>query len=157
MGKVLIDTNFLIHLLSDSDPWHASAQGYFIYFLSTGTEIILSTIVVSEYCVRGNPGDIPYSKIKLQNFTNQDAILAGQFQSNYLAAKSKSFDKDCVNNDVKLLAQAQRLKVDHFISSDSKIPDVYNMIQSQQKYAPHFNIIDHCTTTYQVFSDKFLI
>ena len=50
---VLLDTSFIIRLLSESDELHNNAVTYFKYFLEHGIDMKFSTISIAEYCVIG--------------------------------------------------------------------------------------------------------
>ena len=43
----MLDTSFLIRLLKEDDPLHASAKSYFQYFLENGYVLYVSTIAVA--------------------------------------------------------------------------------------------------------------
>lgn len=49
--SVILDTSFLIRLLSAKDSLHLNAVGYFKYFLENDIPMYVSTISVAEYCV----------------------------------------------------------------------------------------------------------
>ncbi len=51
--SVILDTSFMIRLLSESEKLHSNALGYFKYFLEHDIPMYFSTVSVAEYCVKG--------------------------------------------------------------------------------------------------------
>ena len=56
---VLLDTTFIIRLLSESDELHENAMAYYKYFLEHGIDMKFSTISIAEYCVIGAVSELP--------------------------------------------------------------------------------------------------
>lgn len=63
--SVILDTSFMIRLLSESDKLHGNALGYFRYFLDNEIPMYFSTVSVAEYCVRGDFQDLPFQNIRI--------------------------------------------------------------------------------------------
>ena len=60
--SVILDTSFMIRLLSESDPLHSNAKGYFRYFLENNIPMYFSTVSIAEYCVKGDFYDLPFQE-----------------------------------------------------------------------------------------------
>ena len=56
---VLLDTSFFLRFLNDSDPLFENADGYFRYFLQKEITMMISTIIIAEYCVGGDVHELP--------------------------------------------------------------------------------------------------
>lgn len=62
--SVLLDTSFFLRFLNDVDPLFKNAEGYFRYFLSENIAMIISTISIAEYCVRGDVHELPLKNLQ---------------------------------------------------------------------------------------------
>lgn len=88
--SVLLDTSFLIRLLSKNDPLHQNAEDYYRYFLENGIPMYVSTITVAEYCVNGDIYELPLRSVRIIPFNIQHAPVAGGFANIlYSARRSK--------------------------------------------------------------------
>ena len=107
--SVILDTSFMIRLLSESDPLHANAKGYFRYFLDHSIPMYFSTVSVAEYCVRGDFYDLPFANIRILPFNISHAKEAGRFASTLFTAKQKGLieipNRLIIPNDSKIFAQ----------------------------------------------------
>ena len=90
--SVLLDTSFLIRLLSKNDPLHQNAEDYYRYFLENGIPMYVSTITVAEYCVNGDISELPLRSVRIIPFNIQHAPVAGGFANIlYSARRSRKF------------------------------------------------------------------
>lgn len=56
---VMLDTSFLITLAGRERPHHEAARRYWQHFMESEIPVFLSTIVVSEFCIRQEiPADL---------------------------------------------------------------------------------------------------
>lgn len=123
--SVLLDTSFLIRLLSKNDPLHQNALDYYKYFSVEGIPMYVSTITVAEYCVNGDISELPLRNVRIIPFNIQHAPVAGCFASILYAAR-KANDLPVANrliipNDVKLFAQAECTQsIKYFVTSDTE-------------------------------------
>lgn len=123
--SVILDTSFMIRLLSASDPLHSNAKGYFRYFLENEIPMYFSTISIAEYCVKGDFYDLPFQNIRVLPFNILHAKEAGQFAETLFAARSKGLidipNRLIIPNDSKLFAQgAVEKEIRYFVTSDAK-------------------------------------
>ena len=123
--SVLLDTSFVIRLLSLGDPLHDNALGYYKYFLDNHIEMKISTISIAEYCVKGEVSELPLANLKIIPFNFDHAVVAGQYAQTLYRAKNNgtlSIDNRLIiPNDTKLFAQASKDKdVKYFVTSDTK-------------------------------------
>lgn len=104
--SVLLDTSFLIRLLSKNDPLHQNAEDYYRYFLEKEIPMYISTITVAEYCVNGDISELPLRSVRIIPFNIQHAPIAGGFANIlYSARKTNDISVDnrlIIPNDVKL-------------------------------------------------------
>ncbi len=77
--KVLLDTSFFIRLLNDEDPLHENALEYFKYFLQQKFPLVISTISIAEYCVRGSLDELPLKNLQIIPFNINHAKKTGVF------------------------------------------------------------------------------
>ncbi len=123
--SVLLDTSFMIRLLSKSDPLHSNAKGYFRYFLENGIPLYFSTVSIAEYCVKGDFYDLPFQNIRVLPFNIFHAKEAGLFAKTLFNARSKGLieipDRLIIPNDSKIFAQGSVEKdIRYFVTADIK-------------------------------------
>lgn len=131
--SVLLDTSFILRLLSDSDPLHNNAMGYYKYFLDNKIGMMISTISIAEYCVKGDISEIPLRTIRVVPFNINHATVAGKFAKDlYDARHAGEYSVDnrlIIPNDTKLFAQATIEKdIKYFVTSDTKAETAINTI-----------------------------
>lgn len=123
--SVILDTSFMIRLLSESDPLHSNAKGYFRYFLENGIPMYFSTVSIAEYCVKGDFFDLPFQNIRVLPFNIFHAKEAGQFAKTLFHARSRGLleipDRLIIPNDSKIFAQGSVEKdIKYFVTADVK-------------------------------------
>ncbi len=134
--SVLLDTSFLIRLLSKNDPLHQNAEDYYRYFLEKEIPMYISTITVAEYCVNGDISELPLRSVRIIPFNIQHAPIAGGFANIlYSARKTNDISVDnrlIIPNDVKLFAQAECTPdVKYFVTSDTKSSKLIDKISEK--------------------------
>ncbi len=134
--SVLLDTSFLIRLLSKNDPLHQNAEDYYRYFLEKEIPMYISTITVAEYCVNGDISELPLRSARIIPFNIQHAPIAGGFANIlYSARKTNDISVDnrlIIPNDVKLFAQAECTPdVKYFVTSDTKSSKLIDKISEK--------------------------
>lgn len=121
--SILLDSSFCIRLMKTDDEYHQNVKDYLEYFLENQIEIYLSTIVVSEYAVGGNPDDLlSLNMFKLLEFDYTDAKISGEFYKELKENKDlrDSEQRDVIINDIKLFAQIHNRNIDAYITKDRK-------------------------------------
>jgi hypothetical protein len=123
--SVILDTSFMIRLLSETEPLHPNALGYFKYFLEHDIPMYFSTISVAEYCVRGDFYDLPFQNIRILPFNIFHAKEAGRFADALFKAKSNGLieipNRLIIPNDSKIFAQGAIEKdILYFVTADVK-------------------------------------
>lgn len=149
--SVLLDTSFMIRLLSESDKLHQNALDYFKYFLANRTPIYISTIAIAEYCVRGDIEDLPRNNLRILPFNIMHARTAGDFTAIiWEARKEVEFGKrPVVLNDIKMFAQAHYEKISKFVTADSNSKKSYQKIKD--KIPLNFDHLDIKTPVNEYF------
>ena len=131
---VFCDTGFMIRLLDETNELHENAIGYFRYLLQNGFKLKMSTISVAEYCVRGEVQDLPLRAVMLLPFNVNHAVQAGNFANILFEEKSKGvFKVDhriIIQNDVKMMAQAQCENASCYLTFDSASKRMYDVLRS---------------------------
>jgi predicted nucleic acid-binding protein len=118
---VLLDTSFILRLVKPGDALHQNVQAWFRELLGHNVPMYLSTIVVAEYCVKGDVGELPLTNLRLLPFNMVHAMRAGPFTATLLQQRKRdgAEDRTVVLNDVKLLAQAETSPpISHFLTKD---------------------------------------
>lgn len=150
--SVLLDTSFFIRFLNDSDPLFSNAEGYFKYFLQKEIVMLISTISIAEYCVRGDVHELPLKNLQIIPFNLDHAKRTGEFAAHVFDHK-KSLDlgnRNIIPNDTKLFAQADTIhSVDYYLSSDVKSLDIYNILKPT--FNPSFLFLNLNNTYQQSF------
>ena len=132
------DTCFIIRLISSSAPLHKNAVEYFQHFMTSENCIFrMSSIALAEYLVKGKIEELPLNNIQLVAFNPYDAILAGDFAKILFEAKSKGVlnveSRIMIQNDVKLMAQAQAGKATYYITADTASKRMYDILRQRGK------------------------
>lgn len=141
--KALLDTSFFIRLLKAGDPLQGQAQGYLEYFLNEGVALYISTIAISEFCVKDRLDALPFQFLCILPFNTDHAEASGRLYAQILEFKAsgQSLDvpRNVVPNDCKMFAQAHVEKFDYFVSSDSKANKLLSRLGDG---CTHFRFID---------------
>ena len=128
--RILLDTSFLIALVDSNDNLNLKAHSYLDWFQRTQSSLIISTIALSEYCVKNDSSDLVYGlsvtlPVELPTdmfdylfFNYRDAVVAGELFS---SMSCKNENKDCLKDDFKIIAQAQNNQIDSIVTADSRL------------------------------------
>jgi len=143
--SVLLDTSFFIRLLKKNDPLSQSATDYFIYFLQKNITMVVSTVAIAEFCVRGDIGELPLKNLQILPFNLNHAKRAGALADIvYTQRNNNNFiidDRKIIPNDTKLFAQADcENSIDLYISSDTKSKSIFNLLKENTTL--RFDFID---------------
>jgi hypothetical protein len=141
--SVLLDTSFFIRFLNESDPLFSYAEGYFKYFLNKEIVMMISTISIAEYCVRGDVHELPLKNLQIIPFNLNHAKRTGEF-AGFVFDHKKSLDlknRNIIPNDSKLFAQADTIQsVDYYLSSDVESLNIYNLLKAN--FNPSFYFLN---------------
>jgi predicted nucleic acid-binding protein len=141
MNSILLDTSFCIRLLKQDDPLHSNAYEYFQYFLENKIEMFLSTIVISEYCVKDEITNLPLQTMKIIPFDFLDGKVAGEFYSILTNNKTniEGIERLVVKDDCKLIAQIYNRKIEAYITKDRKsFSKFFEPLQKEKGFALKF-------------------
>jgi len=115
---VLIDTSFLITLAGKGRKHHNAARKYWQYFLENQIPVFLSTIVVSEFCIKQEiPPDLLRCCVVLP-FNWDDAQRAAKLDWKLL--RPEGGERVALKDDVKIIAQAAGADVAYVITEDTE-------------------------------------
>lgn len=153
--SVLLDTSFLLRLLSRSDELFENADGFFRMFLEKGIPMYVSTIAIGEFCVRNKWEEAPSKNLRILPYNTCHAFMAGQFTKILLDAKNRGdltvSQRNVIPNDVKQLAQAQTEdRIRYFVTSDSQSWKKYSSI-IEKEIPLKYDHLDIRETEYQTF------
>lgn len=144
-GCVLLDTSFFIRLLKADDRLHQNAVDYFRYFLENNFTLKVSTIAISEFCVKGSVDMLPLSNLQILPFNYDHAVNAGKLGEIAFRRKAEMgamiTPRTVVPNDTKMFAQADLEEdITHYVSADSEAVKVFSLINGE--YKMKFSYID---------------
>lgn len=138
---VLLDTSFIIRLLKTDDPLHANAKAWFRWLLDHKVPMHLSTISISEFCVKGSFDQLPLRNVRVLPFNWQHAQRSGTF-AGIILDQRRNEERTVVINDLKLLAQADvEPRISHFLTKDRKIKAKVGLL-STAGMQPHVSLLD---------------
>lgn len=142
---VFCDTGFIIRLLDNTNNLHDNAIGYFQYFLENDYIIRMSTIAVAEFCVKDSIENLPLRNILLSPFNANHAVKAGECAKILYEAKAKGvLEVDArivIQNDVKLLAQAQYDSASYYLTADVRSKRMYDVLKDNGQLSFDFTDI----------------
>lgn len=142
-SSVLLDTSFFLRFLNDQDPLFRNADGYFRYFLQKEYSMMISTISIAEYCVRGEVLELPLRNLQVVPFNLDHAKRAGELARVAFQERNKAQIKErtIIPNDTKLFAQADvENSIGYYLSSDTESSKIFRLIQKTM--AIRFQFID---------------
>lgn len=159
-GGVLLDTSFFLHFLKPQAPLQQHADRYFRYFLQHNWPMYLSTVVIAEYCVKGQLDELPLLNLRLLPFTVPHAVRAGELRARVIGADRllivPDVERTQIPNDTKLFAQAdQEHTITHYLSADDKSRKVFNLLD-QAPPRPRFQFVSLATPPEATFSQLFI-
>lgn len=130
--SILLDTGFLITVFDDQRPNHATALDLYKFFIEHGFLIFLSSIVVAEFCTRGDIKQLPLNNFLPLGFDIFDGALAGKLNFSTFMKPGGDRDRASVKDDVKLLAQMLQRNISYFATEDGpftkKVSDEFRAI-----------------------------
>ncbi|AQG81001.1 hypothetical protein [Spirosoma montaniterrae] len=134
-NAVLLDTSFFLRFLNEQDPLFAHADGYFRYFIQQDMPMLMSTISVAEYCVKGELQDLPLRNLQILPFNVMHAQRCGEFARVVFSHRNRLdiISRAIIPNDTKLFAQADvETSVQYYLSSDVESQKIYGLLRTQQ-------------------------
>jgi predicted nucleic acid-binding protein len=116
---VLIDTSFLITLADKNRAHHEEARRYWRHFLENQIPIFLSTIVVSEFCMKQEIDPQILRCCVVLPFNWDDAQRAARLDwKRHRPAGIEQ--RDALKDDIKIIAQAAQAEAEFVITDDSE-------------------------------------
>ncbi|MEK7433208.1 MAG: PIN domain-containing protein [Cyanobacteriota bacterium] len=142
--RIFVDTNFLSSLLKSSDSLNNQALDWLekIKIDNSKTYFYLSTITIAEYCRFGDREDIP-NYFQIFPFDDESAELSADFSKIIFPNKSTlnhyiSLPKNIITNDIKIIAHAEIIKPDIFLSSDQGLESIFKILKTDSKLTYKF-------------------
>lgn len=117
-ASVLLDTSFLITLVSANRPHHATAVQYYRYLLQHDVPMYFSAIVAAEFGIKQALTELPLRHFRPLDFN----IAHGQKAAalwNALGKRDEGDARPVVRDDVKLLAQAAHEDIGFLLTEDA--------------------------------------
>lgn len=147
----MLDTSFLIRLLKEDDPLHASAKLYFQHFLENNYVLFVSTVAVAEYCVHGELDQLPFECVRVVPFNLDHAEKAGDYaRTLYQARDNGQYKPDqrlIIPNDTKLFAQGSSIGALYFVTADVKASKAMDILAKENGFSvSHVDIHEPIST-----------
>lgn len=139
---VLLDTSFLINLVSTTAMFHDRAYEFFNAFVTHHCAIAVSTIAISEYAIKDDVTHIPLNMLQIIPFNYGHAVMSGKYGCQVTSCRKQEPDTSrvVVLNDSKMFAQAEFEKIDYVVSADSKAHKTYQWLKDAG--LAHFEYLD---------------
>jgi hypothetical protein len=115
---VLLDTSFLITLADPRRERHLVAKQYFQHFLANRMPMMVSAIVVSEFCVRQDLATLPLEQLILLPFNHEDAVVAAGLDFKSFQSSSAT-DRQSLKDDFKIIGHAHARDFGYVITDDA--------------------------------------
>ena len=115
---VMLDTSFLITLADPRRDRHAVAKQYYRHFLDAKMPMLVSAIVVAEFCVRQELATLPLEQLVLLPFTHEDAVVAASFDFKSFKGGGEA-DRQSLKDDFKIIGHAQARNLGYLITDDA--------------------------------------
>lgn len=115
---VLLDTSFLITMADPRRDRHAVAKQYFQHFLVSRMPMMVSSIVVAEFCVRQELPTLPLEQLILLSFTHEDAVVAASFD--FKVHKRAEKERQSLKDDLKIIGHAHARNIGYLITDDAE-------------------------------------
>lgn len=142
--SVLLDTGFFIRLLNTTDPLSRQTENYFRFFLQEQYPLLISTVSIAEFCVRGSLDQLPLKNLRILPFNTLHAVRVGELAATIFASKGRSLltERTIIPNDTKLFAQADtEPAIGFYLSSDVESNKVFTLLKREGKH-PRFQFLD---------------
>jgi hypothetical protein len=142
-NAVMLDTSFFLRFLNVNDQLFSNTDGYYRYFLDHEIDMVISTISIAEYCVRGDISELPLRHLKIIPFNVNHAKKAGEFARVVFQNKDelKLPQRSIIPNDTKLFAQADiESNVQYYLTTDKESYKIFTLLKNSSN--PRFHFID---------------
>ncbi|TAL95796.1 MAG: PIN domain-containing protein, partial [Rhodanobacter sp.] len=116
--SVLLDTSFLISLVSEHRTHHATATQYYRHLLKNNVPMYFSAIVAAEFGIKQAITDLPLGNFRILEFNVPHGKEAAKLW-NALGQRGAEDNRAVVRDDVKLLAQASHEDIDLILTEDA--------------------------------------
>jgi len=117
-ASVLLDTSFLISLVSEHRAHHATATQYYRHLLKTNVPMYFSAIVAAEFGIKQPITDLPLGNFRVLDFNVTQGREAAKLW-NALGGHDAEDNRAVVRDDVKLLAQASHEDIGCILTEDA--------------------------------------
>ena len=106
-NMAVLDTGFLISLVSRTRPFHQAARSYYKYFLENRVVMLLPTVVVAEFSIVQPIRDLPLRNFRVLPFNLPEAVKCAELNAHhYRQQLGNAGQRDSVKDDFKIIAQA---------------------------------------------------
>lgn len=148
---LLLDTSFLINLVSENALFHKRAYEFFNSFMTRHCAMAVSTIAISEYAIKDDVNHLPLKMLQMISFNYGHAVKSGAYGNKVTSCRKQESgtNRAIVLNDSKMFAQAEVEKIDYVVSADSKAQKTYQWLKDAG--LAHFEYLDITKTAVNDF------
>ena len=121
-------------MLNENDKLFSYANDYYKFFLENDYGLIISTISIAEFCVKGSLDNLPLKDLQILPFNLDHAGRAGDFAKEIFQSRENlAFaDRKIIPNDTNLFAQSDVDKyISFYLSSDGESKKIYDFLNGQ--------------------------
>lgn len=116
--SALLDTSFLISLVSEHRIHHATATQYYRHLLKNNVPMYFSAIVAAEFGIKQPITELPLGNFRMLDFNVPHGRKAANLW-NALGQRDAGDSRAVVRDDVKLLAQASHEGIGVILTEDA--------------------------------------
>ncbi len=116
--SVLLDTSFLISLVSEHRIHHSIATQYYRHMMKNNMPMYFSAIVAAEFGIKQPITDLPLKNFRILDFNVPHGQKAANLW-NTLGQRDAEDNRAVVRDDVKLLAQASHEGISFILTEDA--------------------------------------
>ena len=116
---VIVDTSFLICLVSETRASHEAAKAYYRFFLEHEIAMLLPTVVIAEFAVKQPPEELPLRNFVIEPFNYETAKTCALLDmAEQRARLNGQGQRDAVKDDFKIIAHAVQTQARYLITDD---------------------------------------
>ena len=148
---LLLDTSFLINLVSETALFHERAYEFFNSFMTRHYGMAFSTVAISEYAIKDDVNHLPLAMLQIIPFNFGHAVKSGAFGNQVTSCRKQepNTSRAIVLSDSKMFAQAEMEKIDYVVSADSEAQKTYQWLKNAN--LAHFEYLDITQTAVNDF------
>lgn len=135
--SVLLDTSFLITLVTRNRPQHTIAKQYYELLIADKIPLYFSTIVASEFAIKQPITDLPLNNFRVIPFNITHSIESARLWNLVGTSRGPGDSRDTIKDDLKIIAQASCEQIPFLLTEDAS---------TLYKYCERLRLSNHVQT-----------